>query len=43
MTIEGIRLRIRNAYVKQTADARRKKIKNTNFTIISNNCWGGSI
>lgn len=25
------------------ADRRRKKLNNTDFTIISNNCWGGSV
>ena len=41
MTYEGLRLKIRNKfYLPITAFWRRKKLKNTNFTIISNNCWG---
>lgn len=43
MSIEGLRLKIRNAYIKNTADVRRKAINNTDFTIISNNCWGGVV
>lgn len=43
MTLEGLRLRIRNAYINLTASNRRKLIDNNNFTIISNNCWGGII
>ena len=43
MTIEGARLRIRNAYVKKTAKKRRLKIRIDRFTIISNNCWGGTV
>lgn len=44
MTYEGLRLSFRNKiYLPLTADLRRKKIKNYDFTIISNNCWGGTI
>lgn len=43
MTFEGLRLKIRNAYIKQTANQRRKKINKKDFTIISNNCWGGVV
>lgn len=43
ITYEGIRIKIRRAYIKVTAKNRRKKILDTNFTIISNNCWGGLI
>lgn len=43
MTFEGIRLRIRNNYIRRTAKRRRKKLAHTNFTIISNNCWGGMV
>lgn len=41
--IETIRLKIRKKYIKITAKKRKKRIKNHNFTIISNNCWGGFI
>ncbi len=43
MTLSGIKLKLRNAYIKITSKNRKKKIKNTNFTIISNNCWGGIV
>lgn len=44
MTYEGLRLKFRNKiYLPLTADYRVKKLKNINFTIISNNCWGGTI
>lgn len=44
-TIEGIRLKIlkiirKNKYL---ISKRRKKLVTTDFTIISNNCWGGMI
>ncbi len=41
---ETIRLKIRNKIVLPlTKNIRRKKIYNPNFTIISNNCWGGTV
>ena len=40
---EGVRLRIRRQYIARTAAFRVKKLTNRNFTIISNNCWGGFI
>lgn len=43
MTYEGLRLFIRKHYINATFKKRRKKIKNCDFTIISNNCWGGLI
>lgn len=43
MTIEGLRLYIRKQIIKYTCNSRRKKLKNKNFTIISNNCWGGMV
>lgn len=41
--IETIRIKIRRFYIRKTAKLRRKKINNSDFTIISNNCWGGFI
>ncbi len=41
MTIEGLLIRIRNYYIRATAKNRRKRIKHTDFTVISNNCWSG--
>lgn len=43
MTYEGLRIKTRRNYIKFTAKIRRKKIKKMDFTIISNNCWGGFI
>lgn len=40
---ETIRLKIRKYYIKATYKMRRKKINCEDFTIISNNCWGGMI
>lgn len=40
---ETIRIKIRRFYMHRTAKIRRKKINSTDFTIISNNCWGGFI
>lgn len=43
-SIEAIRLKFRNdIYIPLTCKHRGRKLKNTNFTIISNNCWGGMI
>ena len=42
-SLEGIRLKIRRKYIEYTAKRRRKLMENTDFTIISNNCWGGFI
>lgn len=43
MTLESIRLEIQKYQRKFLAGQRRKMLKNTQFTIISNNCWGGMI
>lgn len=43
MTYEGLRLKLLKQYRLRFAKRRRKKLKNTNFTIISNNCWGGML
>ena len=43
VTKEGIRLKSRRYYVATTARIRKKELNNTDFTIISNNCWGGLI
>ena len=36
MTLEGIRLKLKKIYIKKTATFRKKKLKDTDFTIISN-------
>ncbi|MBQ6285181.1 MAG: DUF1919 domain-containing protein [Bacilli bacterium] len=41
--VETIKIKVRRYYIKKTAKIRSKKITNDNFTIISNNCWGGFI
>lgn len=43
ISYETIRIKLRREYIKKTSIFRRKKINSTNFTIISNNCWGGFI
>ncbi len=44
ISIETIRLKFRNnIYLPITKNSRRKKLVNTDFTIISNNCWGGTV
>lgn len=41
---ETIRLKIRNKiYIPLTAAGRKKKLLSDDFTIISNNCWGGTV
>ena len=42
-TYEGIRLKILKYRRLGFAKYRRRKIKNLDFTIISNNCWGGMV
>lgn len=42
-TYEGLRLKILKLQRKCLANYRNKKIINKEFTIISNNCWGGMI
>lgn len=34
---------LKDFYFRHTGDIKQKKIKDKNFTIISNNCWGGII
>ena len=44
MTLEGLRLKFRNnIYLPLTRNHRRRYLLNENFTIISNNCWGGTV
>ncbi len=43
MTYEGFRLKILGYFRKYLANMRKKHLKHTHFTIISNNCWGGMI
>lgn len=41
---ETLRLKIRNKiYIPLTASRRKKKLLADDFTIISNNCWGGTV
>lgn len=40
-TYEGLRLKILEIKRIKFAEKRKKLLKNTKFTIISNNCWGG--
>lgn len=42
-TYEGLRLKVLGVIRRKFAPFRRKELNNTNFTIISNNCWGGMI
>lgn len=41
--IEGLNLKINKFFRIKFSNARRNKIINDDFTIISNNCWGGMI
>ena len=43
MTYEGLRLKVLKSWRVGLADWRKKQLKSTDFTIISNNCWGGMI
>lgn len=43
MTYEGLRLKILKIKRVKFAEHRKKKLKVTDFTIISNNCWGGMV
>lgn len=43
MTYEGLRLKILKYWRLGLANYRKKQLKSTDFTIISNNCWGGMI
>ena len=42
-TYEGLRLKILKYWRVGLANHRKKQLKFTDFTIISNNCWGGMI
>lgn len=42
-TYEGLRLKILKIRRKALANYRKKFLRNQDFTIISNNCWGGMI
>lgn len=41
--METIRIILRRQYMHLTAKRRQKSLKNLDFTILSNNCWGGFI
>ena len=43
MTYEGLRLKVGKYWRKGFANARQKELLGKDFTIISNNCWGGMI
>ncbi len=40
---ETLKIKARSKYILKTSNIRRKKLKGTNFTIISNNCWAGLV
>lgn len=42
-TYEGLRLKVQKYWRRGLASYRYSKLKNTDFTIISNNCWGGMV
>lgn len=42
-TYEGLRLKVLKYWRVGLANYRRKKLNSTDFTIISNNCWGGMV
>ena len=42
-TYEGLRLKVLKYWRLGLANYRKKQLKSTDFTIISNNCWGGMI
>ena len=43
MTYEGLRLKVLKYYREIFKKKLRKELKSEDFTIISNNCWGGMI
>lgn len=43
MTLDGLKLLFRNKYINLSAPIRRRMIDKSDFTIISNNCWGGLV
>lgn len=42
-TYEGLRLKVHKYWRKGLAAYRHNRLSNTDFTIISNNCWGGMV
>ena len=42
-TYEGLRLKVLKCWRLGFSNYRKKQLKSTDFTIISNNCWGGMI
>lgn len=42
-SIEGFRLKINKCLRVKFSNIRQRGLKNKNFTIISNNCWGGMV
>lgn len=42
-TYEGLRLKAHKYWRKALAPYRYKRLTNSDFTIISNNCWGGMV
>ena len=42
-TYEGLRLKVLKHWRLGLANYRKRQLKSTDFTIISNNCWGGMI
>lgn len=43
ISIETLKIKVKHFYIHKTCKIRREKINLSNFTIISNNCWGGLI
>ena len=41
--IKAVKESLKKQYIKATAPLRRKKLTHKDFTIISNNCWGGYV
>ncbi|WP_052342635.1 DUF1919 domain-containing protein [Bacillus sp. EB01] len=42
-SFEGFKIRVKKKYIEKTCKYRKKIVKGKDFTIISNNCWGGFI
>ena len=44
LPVESLRIKFRNElYIPLTKDLRRRELRHEDFTIISNNCWGGTV
>lgn len=43
VSYEGMRLKLLKLRRVSVANVRKKRLNDTNFTIISNNCWGGML